>query len=307
MMTLLVLATGASAQDIKGSRDHPGISRFKGSTIAQYQAAEFGQLVIPLANPPLTSQTKTERVEGRASRILYRLPETASSHEAFRSYAEELEKAGFKTLYGCAGSSQCGKRWASYIQGTYKLSDMGSGFAMGNVDQDSMRYLAMRRESPETYVMLLAWEHPRNRKYALLNVVDREALKEGLLTISAEEMAKGIAATGHVAVYGLLFDFDKADIKPESAPVLEQMAKLLKQEASLNVFIVGHTDNIGTLAHNLELSERRAQAVVRALSGQHGIDPGRLTARGVGPVAPVAPNRTEEGRAKNRRVELVER
>jgi len=73
------------------------------------------------------------------------------------------------------------------------------------------------------------------------------------------------------------------------------------------VLCSGHTDNVGTLAHNLELSERRAQPVVRALSGQHGMDPGRLTARGVGPVAPVAPNRTEEDRAKNRRVELVER
>lgn len=97
-----------------------------------------------------------------------------------------------------------------------------------------------------------------------------------------------------MAVYGVLFDFDKADIKPESAAALREMAKLLQDQPKLNVAIVGHTDNVGTLEHNLSLSERRAQAVVQTLVAEHRIEAKRLIAKGVGPFAPVSSNQTEE-------------
>jgi len=96
-------------------------------------------------------------------------------------------------------------------------------------------------------------------------------------------------------------------IKPESEPALAEMAKLLKDNPSLNVFIVGHTDNTGTFEHNMKLSLDRATAVVNALVSGHGIAAARLKAVGDGPTAPVASNDTDEGRAKNRRVELVKR
>jgi OOP family OmpA-OmpF porin len=310
--TALLFATRLLGQeeeqgDIEGSKDHPQISRFTGTAIVQYNYAKFGELTIPLSNKP--ESPPAERVEGELTTILYQIPGTASSHEVFRSYQQELGRAGFKTLYSCTGSAQCGSDWPGYIQDTYPLSNRGSAFAMGLSDYESQRYLAAARQSPEgdTYVMLYAWEFPQGSKYAMLNVVEREPLREGLVTISAEQMAKDILATGHVPIYGVYFDFDKADIKPESQAALQEMAKLLAQDANLSVYIVGHTDNVGTLAHNLDLSQRRADAVVKALVGQHGVAAKRLTGRGVGPVAPVASNRSEEGRAKNRRVELVER
>jgi outer membrane protein OmpA-like peptidoglycan-associated protein len=124
---------------------------------------------------------------------------------------------------------------------------------------------------------------------------------------TAEMMANDISATGHFAVYGIYFDTDKAEIKPESEPALAEMAKLLKSNPALNVFIVGHTDNTGTFERNLKLSMDRSISVVDALAGRHGIAAARLKPYGVASLAPVASNNTEDGKAKNRRVELVEK
>jgi outer membrane protein OmpA-like peptidoglycan-associated protein len=101
-------------------------------------------------------------------------------------------------------------------------------------------------------------------------------------------------------------DFDRAEIKQESEPALREIARLLRDDPQLSVHVVGHTDNVGDLEYNMDLSRRRADAVVAALAERHGIARTRLTAAGVGPLAPVAPNTTLDGRAKKRRVELVE-
>ncbi len=137
-----------------------------------------------------------------------------------------------------------------------------------------------------------------------LTIVEREAMKQDVLA-NADALGNSLAATGHVEVPGIFFDFNKADIKPESQPALEQVAKLLKGTPSLKVWVVGHTDWVGSAETNTALSNARAAAVVKALTQQFGIDPRRLAPQGVGPYAPVATNSTEEGRAKNRRVELV--
>jgi outer membrane protein OmpA-like peptidoglycan-associated protein len=118
-------------------------------------------------------------------------------------------------------------------------------------------------------------------------------------------MASGLGAAGRVALYGLTFDTAKSDLKPESEPTLVEMAKLLNENAAWKVFVVGHTDTVGDAASNLKLSQARAQAVITALAAK-GIPAARLTAFGAGPYSPVASNKTEEGRAQNRRVELVD-
>jgi len=121
----------------------------------------------------------------------------------------------------------------------------------------------------------------------------------------AASLNAGLRATGHVEVPGIFFDTGKAVLKPESAAAVGEVAKLLKAEADLKVFVVGHTDGVASVELNLKLSQARAEAVVQALTSEHGIAAARLRAHGVGPFAPVASNDAEEGRAKNRRVELV--
>ena len=118
-------------------------------------------------------------------------------------------------------------------------------------------------------------------------------------------IAEKIDATGRIALYGILFDFNKTDLKPESKATLDQIAKLLADDPSLKLLVVGHTDNVGAFEFNRDLSARRAAAVVAALMAQYGIPKERLFPFGVAFASPIASNTTEEGRAKNRRVELV--
>jgi OmpA-OmpF porin, OOP family len=119
-------------------------------------------------------------------------------------------------------------------------------------------------------------------------------------------MKRAIRDSGEVAVYGLYFDTDKDAIKSESQPALAEIAKLLKSEPSLRLHVVGHTDNQGKSDYNLDLSHRRATSVVAELTSKYGIGGNRLDAFGCGIYSPVASNEAEIGRAKNRRVELVQ-
>jgi len=123
--------------------------------------------------------------------------------------------------------------------------------------------------------------------------------------VNAAAMAKGLGETGHIALYGIYFDTDKAVLKPESRPTLEQIAKLLTGQPQLNVFIVGHTDNQGAHEYNLDLSRRRAEAIAAELVKNFRIAQPRLRTAGLGFLAPVGSNASEAGRALNRRVELV--
>jgi outer membrane protein OmpA-like peptidoglycan-associated protein len=137
-------------------------------------------------------------------------------------------------------------------------------------------------------------------------IAEPTPMETGNVVVSTDLLKKGLADNGKIALYGIYFDTARAELKPESKPQLEEMARLLTSDKSLKVLIVGHTDNQGTVDGNLTLSQRRADAVVAALVSGYAIDAGRLRARGVASFAPVATNRTEAGRAKNRRVELVE-
>lgn len=152
-----------------------------------------------------------------------------------------------------------------------------------------------------TYVHVEAFNDGRN--YDVI-IVETGAMKQEVVA-DAAALSASIAATGKVAVYGIYFDTGKSVVKPESTPALEEIVKLMKQNGSLALYVVGHTDNVGALDYNLKLSTDRADAVVKALIGR-GIVASRLKGAGVGPYCPVASNRTEEGKAKNRRVELVE-
>jgi outer membrane protein OmpA-like peptidoglycan-associated protein len=122
--------------------------------------------------------------------------------------------------------------------------------------------------------------------------------------VGVADLASDLKKSCHVALYGVLFDFNKSTLQPASAPVLQKVADLLAKNATLKLEVQGHTDNVGGDAYNQALSEARARAVMDWLT-QHGTAPGRLTAKGYGKTQPVADNNTDEGRAKNRRVEIA--
>ena len=144
-----------------------------------------------------------------------------------------------------------------------------------------------------------------NRTVAVVDIIVPKQREQKMVTVKADEMAKKISASGSIALYGIYFDFNKSDLKPESQPTLEQITKPLKEDPKLKLLVVGHTDNAGSFASNKYLSQHRAGSVVNALVTQ-GIDKGRLTPVGVAFACPIASNKSEEGRTKNRRVEIVE-
>ena len=164
---------------------------------------------------------------------------------------------------------------------------------------DEYSFMKLSRDGKEIWVELTAYGPNPD-----LVIVERDAMKQDIVA-NADVFRDGIRSTGHAPVYGIYFDTDQSVIKPGSEAALDEIAKLLRSDPALKVRLVGHTDSTGNLDHNLALSEARAKAVLAALTSTYGIPAARLSAHGVGPLAPVAANDSEDGRAKNRRVELV--
>jgi outer membrane protein OmpA-like peptidoglycan-associated protein len=264
---LLFGAAALAQEDTEGGKDYPLFSRWPGYYILHYDHKKFDTYTYQLKD-------RKETVEGEKYYIDYRIKdgaEIAGNLEIIRNYENAIRKAGGTVLY----------------------TPEDKDYTVGKIV----------KEGKEIWVCVDPYQGGR---YISLYIVERQSMEQ-TIQANAASWFSDISTTGHAAVYGIYFDTDKAEVKPESEPALAEMAKLLKGNPSLNVFIVGHTDNTGTFEHNMKLSQDRAASVVNTLAGKYGIAEARLKAVGAGPIAPTASNETEEGRAKNRRVELVKR
>ena len=315
------------------------LPRYAGSFILAQTKKDFDELILPLGKAIGSSyQTdadkklryeKVESVEGRLTRTVYVIPEGRSTLEVVRNYTNELEGKGAKTLFQCS-KAECGEDFHKLHGVPRALKPEGTAYnrarrdLTGNVleyvdpSADQRLWVGKweRGGGSDVYVSIYAATQTggsmgnvssalKGRVLVMLDVLETKAMQQNLAFVSAEQIGGALGKEGRVALYGILFDFDKADIKPESDKQLVEMANLLKSTPGLKVFIVGHTDNKGAFAYNTDLSQRRAEAVAKALTAKHGISADRMVAKGVGPLSPLAPNDNEDGQAKNRRVELV--
>lgn len=315
------------------------LPRYAGSFILAQTRKDFDELILPLGKTIGSSyQTdpdkklryeKVETVEGRLTRTVYVVPEGRSTLEVVRNYTNELEGKGAKTLFQCS-KAECGEDFHKLHGVPRALKPEGTAYnrarrdLTGNVleyvdpSADQRLWVGKweRGGGADVYVSIYAATQTggsmgnvsaalKGRVMVMLDVLETKAMQQNLAFVSAEQIGGALGKDGRVALYGILFDFDKADIKSESDKQLVEMANLLKATPGLKVFIVGHTDNKGTFAYNTDLSQRRAEAVAKALASRYGIAADRLVAKGVGPLSPLAPNDDEDGQSKNRRVELV--
>ena len=315
------------------------LPRYAGSFILAQTRKDFDELILPLGKTIGSSyQTdpdkklryeKVETVEGRLTRTVYVVPEGRSTLEVVRNYTNELEGKGAKTLFQCS-KAECGEDFHKLHGVPRALKPEGTAYnrarrdLTGNVleyvdpSADQRLWVGKweRGGGADVYVSIYAATQTggsmgnvsaalKGRVLVMLDVLETKAMQQNLAFVSAEQIGGALGKDGRVALYGILFDFDKADIKPESDKQLVEMANLLKATPGLKVFIVGHTDNKGTFTYNTDLSQRRAEAVAKALASRYGIAADRLVAKGVGPLSPLAPNDDEDGQSKNRRVELV--
>lgn len=261
----------AADQDVKGGKDHPLLSRMPNFHITDYKDIEFDsyKFIVDQNKKPVPVN-----VEGHKYYIRYDLNSGAAKPgnlKIVRNIENALKNIGGKILVDVAG------QWGVFRSSTIMVQKGGK----------------------ETWINVKA----ADASYEL-TIVEKEAMQQEVVA-NAEAMGNDINATGHVAIYGIYFDTGKADIKPESDAAIGEIAKLLKSKSGLKIYVVGHTDNVGLFESNMKLSKDRANAVAKTLTGKYGIAATRLKPYGVASLSPVTSNDTEDGRAKNRRVELV--
>jgi outer membrane protein OmpA-like peptidoglycan-associated protein len=277
------------------------ISRYPGSYIEKYLTKEYDAFALPMGPVDVENEiTKNMPLEGKITRIVYVAPVGRSVLEVFRNYQQALKNGGFQTLFAC-GPQGCGSTIANAYANTGDNTDYWG-------PQHGIHYISAKLARPEgdVYVSLLVDDQgPDSRTEAELYVIETKPMESNLITVNAASLANDINSTGHASVYGIYFDTGKADVKPESDATMKEIAKLLQGDSTLKLYVVGHTDNVGALDMNMDLSRKRADAVLAALTTKYGVPASRLRSYGCGPYSPVASNDTEDGRAKNRRVELV--
>lgn len=215
---------------------------------------------------PRGKSERNHQVEGQLDRTVYRCPAGKSPLELGRNTETALRNAGFQILF----------------------TDVYAGGA---------RFYMTAQKGPYWVNLGVVSD-----AYDLTVVKQKEM--EQAMTANADGWAEQVKQTGRVSVYGINFDTGKATIRAESEPVLNEVAKMLQANAPWAMLVAGHTDNVGANDMNLALSRQRAESVIAWLAGR-GVDKTRLAPAGFGDTRPVAPNTDEEGRRKNRRVDLV--
>ncbi|MBV5316703.1 MAG: OmpA family protein [Desulfobulbaceae bacterium] len=303
MRRILVLAVmfitlygGASAwaADKEGCKDHPLFSRMANFDLYGCAKTEFDAVAFP--KPELKEWVNPEdyiNVEGKIFTVSYKLKEgatPASSLQVIRNFQNAVKKAGGTVLGDYDGN---------LFPSLPRTAEKYLAEAPGGIQFDRYTTMTLTKGGSEFWIYLCASESYQD--YMLL-MVEKEEMKQD---VSVGELERQLNKDGFLTFY-IQFDTGKSDIKPESQSSVEQIATLLKSLPALKVNIEGHTDNVGIPESNKKLSEDRAKAVVAAVTAQ-GIAADRMTAVGQGQDKPVADNRKEEGRALNRRVEVIKR
>lgn len=316
---LLILAAPlATAGDIEGIQEHSMISRYPGQDIRWQHIENNMPYRVPVG--PVTGYRTIDdwiETEGRVTRTHYRYQGTDRTYsEIYQNYLEALEAQGFEILgqgiFDDRRGAEVGSRkWQDvyFIENpTTQPGEVITFFSGTSSSGGAGTIVATKERAAGTaYVIINIEQHSADYVGALIDIIEVEATETGLIIIDAEAIGSDLTEFGRVVLDGIIFDFDKATLKPESDQALNAITEYLAANPDKVFYVVGHTDSVGTFAYNQTLSANRAQAVVDTLQSQYGVTPNRLEAHGIGPLVPVFANGSDAGRERNRRVELVER
>jgi OOP family OmpA-OmpF porin len=275
-----VAMAARAAEDVDGAKDHPMVQRFPGSSITENVVRDFEEFPFPVADEG--QGVKTKKVEGRFTWIRYALPQSASCTQVTRNYERAFQQQGLQTHKGVNESPAFAYEW---FGGKWVSGEGTPKGAKGTV----YVFYSCAGSGGDT---------------AMLTVVESQEMEQKV-ALDSSAMQAEIEKTGHVALHGINFETGKASITPDSAETLQQIADLLSRNGGWKLRIEGHTDDVGKAGDNLVLSRKRAEAVRDWLVANAKIAAARLDTKGLGDSKPVAANDSDEGRAKNRRVELV--
>ncbi len=308
-------------KDIEDSKDHPLITRYPDSYISYYEEVKF--IEYDLAIGPVTDYQfieNRELISGQLTRIFYQIdasPEEVSVTEVYQDYVQAFEKEKIAVL--AKGFFQNrnvkkevgGTSWIGVALGPNNFptgTPPGKLFAGTSTIGGSFSIIGkLEQPDGQVYVAIYGKRFSDQELVYHIDIIEVKAAELGQVAIDSDYIQKEIDSKGAVSIYGILFDFNQSNIKPESDSTLMAIANYLNNNPDVNLIVVGHTDMKGTFEYNQKLSEDRATAVKNTLVNKYGIKQERLSTHGVGYLSPKSNNTSESGRALNRRVELVKK
>ena len=308
---LLLLTTGPAFALDEPGQDLPFLGRYPGSVIDSYKTAHYDEATIPLGILGKKGFTKSETVEGQVTYIRYKVPEDRSPLEFIRNYQQALQRAGFHVLWQCADHG-CRTSDADVAATLWRGAPTRytGGAEIFNFENGRMLSAEHRAtDGVRTIVFINDNTLFGHSQDASVYAVQTKPIQSGMVSsdagqLTSESMAGALIQQGRFAMH-LPFDFNQATLRPDAQSTLTALSQLMEQHPSLRIRLEGHTDQVGSAAYNQKLSLNRALAVKSALTAQ-GIVGQRIEVTGFGATRPIAGNDTDEGRAQNRRVEVVD-
>lgn len=315
--------------DVEGAVNHPLLSKYQNSCIVAYDESKFNQVTFPISKITSNEGAPQEITkEGRVINIIYGIENSnrATVLEVQKNYEQALKNGDFEILYSAFGRKKISGTYK--IQNAYKIFGEQSvisefqyqktksyyRFSMSsqakNIDTDDAYFVAQGKRDGNSYTMALfihynrsSWEGVKDNIFVQAIIVEQEDMETG--QVSAASIEEKIKNEGKEVFHNIQFDFGSDRLTQKSFAIIETLSQYLKANPEQNYYIVGHTDNVGSLKANQTLSEKRAKAVLTALTNSYGTLSSQVSAHGVGQLSPLAINTTEAGRALNRRVEIV--
>ena len=309
-LMLLFTANTAGALQEPG-QDLPFLGRYPGSVMDAYKTAQSDEVAIPLGPLGKNGPTRSETLQGKVTYIRYKMPEGRSPLEIANNYQQALQREGFRILWQCANNACRPSQDAPLSMMLWpgaptRNTNHDEPFAFFQSGGRAMTTEHRAANGVRTVAFIDINSYDKDISVYAVQTVPMQSgmISSDASQLTSQGMASALVQQGHFAMH-LPFDFNKVILRPDALPTVVELARLMQRYPALRVRLEGHTDRVGTDAYNQKLSIDRARAVKAALLAQ-GIAGQRIEVGGFGAARPVAGNDTEEGRAQNRRVEVVD-